>query len=346
MKQIVLDIIKFYENNKRDMPWRATNNPYKIWLSEIILQQTQVKQGTAYYEKFISHYPTIIDLANANEEEVMKHWQGLGYYSRARNLHKTAKIVTEKYNGIFPDNYNEIIALPGIGDYTAAAICSFAYNQSYPVLDGNVFRFLSRFYGIYSPINEQKNRKEFMAILSELITYAKPKIFNNAIMEMGAIVCKPDNPFCNICVVSQQCFAFKQNEIKQLPVKIKTIKIKTRFLNFIVIEYQDYFYITKRISKDIWQNLYTLPLIETKAKPTVNEIKEKLSEIISNKITDLTYHHYIKHLLTHQVLESYFYQLKMSEKPDFKLDNFIKVNRNTYKNFAIPKLIDKYLLLL
>ncbi len=346
MKQIVLDIVKFYEKSKRDMPWRNTNNPYYIWLSEIILQQTQVKQGTAYYEKFIAHFPTIIDLANANEENVLKLWQGLGYYSRARNLHKTARIVAEEYNGIFPKEYTEIIALPGIGEYTAAAISSFAYNKPYPVLDGNVFRFLSRFYGIYLPINEQKSRKEFMTILNEFIAFAKPKTFNNAIMEMGAIICKPDNPQCNICVVNSQCYALKQNAIKQLPVKNKTLKIKTRFLNFIFIEYQGYFYLTKRQTKDIWQNLHTLPMIETITKPELNEINKKLSELINNKIIDLTYHKHIKHLLTHQILEAQFYTLKLSEKPNFKTDNYTKVDMETYKNFSIPKLIDKYLLLL
>jgi A/G-specific adenine glycosylase len=346
MFEIVSEIVKFYKKNKRDMPWRHTTDAYKIWLSEIILQQTQVIQGLAYYNRFIENFPTVIDLAEAKEEEVLKLWQGLGYYSRARNLHKAAQIIKSNYHGEFPNTYQSIIDLPGIGEYTAAAICSFAYNLPYPALDGNVYRFISRLYAIEFPINEQKNRKVFIDILNTLISNADPRLFNNAMMEIGATICKPQNPNCGVCPVSINCIAFKNNTVSKFPIKTGNVKVRIRHLNFLHINYNSMFYLSKRIEKDIWQNLFTLPLIESESIISREEIIDRLPTIIKNKKYSLNLKLETKHLLTHQILYAKFWVLKLDQSPDFKGDNFIQVDINSYKNFAIPKLIDKYLLLL
>lgn len=346
MNQIVLEILEYYKNNKREMPWRQTTDAYKIWLSEVVLQQTQVIQGTSYYYKFIENFPTVAHLANANEELVLKLWQGLGYYSRARNLHKAAKIIVSDYKGIFPKDYKLILKLPGIGEYTAAAICSFAFNQAYPTLDGNVFRLISRLYAVELPINEQKNRSFFMEILNNLILNTNPRLFNNAFMELGATVCKPQNPNCNICPVSIQCMALKEGKIKIIPIKTNKIKVRNRYLNFLHITYGNKFYITKRIQKDIWQNLYTLPLIESTQGIDIKSLILMLPEVIKYKKNTIDLKSEIKHLLTHQVIFAKFWEIKLEQLPDFESNNLIEVDINSYKNFAIPKLIDKYLLLL
>ncbi len=347
MYQIVLGILNWYKNNFRDLPWRNTQDPYKIWLSEIILQQTQVQQGWAYYEKFIEFYPTVSDLAAANEENILKLWQGLGYYSRARNLHKTAKVIESDYNGFFPQEYPELLKLPGIGEYTAAAIASFAYNKRYPVLDGNVFRFLSRLYNIDLPIDEAKNRKVFLNILDEMIGDHSPSAFNNAMMEMGAMICKPANPLCAECPVAQSCQALKLGKINLLPVKGKKLKVKTRYFNFIHFDYQDGFYIEQRTQKDIWHNLFQLPLIETAGQTDSSGIQTLLEGIMRpGKEFSIVHKMHAKHLLTHQVLQTDFWYIKLREKPVFMNKDMRFVTLNNHKIYAIPKLIDNYLLLL
>lgn len=357
--QNVLEIVTWYKNNLRDLPWRSTKDPYKIWLSEIILQQTQVNQGLKYYYAFIEQYPDIQSLANADEQEVLKLWQGLGYYSRARNLLKTAVLVTDKYQGVFPNTMEEILKLPGIGQYTASAILSFAYNLPYPALDGNVFRVLSRLYNIHLPINDQKNRSAFLDILNEMIQGVDPAQFNNAMMELGAMVCKSDNPKCGICPVSAYCQSKALGNTSQLPVKTAKAAKKKRYFNFFYIKYNDGFYLIKRNESDIWQNLYQLPLIETAYDIDINdefsELKDVLTklkevnqllwkEILDSGACNLGYLNSKKHLLTHQEINAKFFEVNCTEQPTFKLENCIWVNADSRQNYPLPILIEKFLL--
>lgn len=254
----------WYSNNKRDFPWRQTKDPFRIWLSEIILQQTQVKQGLPYYEAFVSTYSTVFELANANESDVLKLWQGLGYYSRARNLHATAKYIANECDGIFPNNYKDLLKLKGIGDYTASAISSICFNEVSAVVDGNVYRVLSRYFGIETPINSAKGIKEFKQLAQELIDKNKPAEFNQAIMEFGAIQCKPSNPDCSVCPFNSSCVALQKNMIGLLPIKLKANKVKKRYFNFLVfVSTNRKTILEKREGKGIWQNLYQFPLIES-----------------------------------------------------------------------------------
>lgn len=257
-------LIDWYLINKRDLPWRQHKDPYAIWLSEIILQQTRVAQGWAYYEKFLSQFPTIFDLATATEQEVIKCWQGLGYYSRARNLHKAARIVVNDLQDVFPNTYSNLIKLPGVGDYTASAIASICFGEKTPVVDGNVYRFLARYFGIHTPINTSAGAKEFKQLSFELIDPNDPATFNQAVMEFGALQCKPQNPDCRVCPFQSSCVAFEQNIVTMLPVKINKTKIKKRFFNYLVfLGDQSDTLLMQRKGKGIWENLYEFPLLES-----------------------------------------------------------------------------------
>ncbi|MBL4723936.1 MAG: A/G-specific adenine glycosylase, partial [Lutibacter sp.] len=267
-------LILWYLSNKRDLPWRSTRNPYHIWLSEIILQQTRVDQGMAYYLKFIKVFPTVNDLAAASEEQVLKLWQGLGYYSRARNLHFSAKYVVEQLSGVFPSTYDEILKLKGVGDYTASAIASFCFNEVAAVVDGNVYRVLSRYFGISTPINSTKGIKEFKLLAQELIDVKDPGTHNQAIMEFGARMCKPQNPDCISCPLNESCVAVSEKSIKNLPVKVKKIKIKQRFFNYLVIQTKDKKTKIGKRENGIWKNLYEFPLIETSKEINENDLIE------------------------------------------------------------------------
>jgi A/G-specific adenine glycosylase len=254
----------WYLQNKRDLPWRNTVDPYQIWLSEIMLQQTRVAQGTPYFLSFTKHFPTVYDLANATEEQVLKLWQGLGYYSRARNLHETAQYVASELSGVFPSNYNDLLKLKGVGEYTAAAIASFSYNEVVPVVDGNVFRVLSRYFNLESDITQASAKKEFTALAFELISKDNPALFNQAIMEFGALQCVPKSPNCCVCVFNESCAALQKKKVDQLPVKSKKLKIRNRYFNYLVVEDENQnTLIQKRTAKGIWHNLYEFPLIET-----------------------------------------------------------------------------------
>lgn len=245
------------------MPWRNTTNPYHIWLSEIILQQTRVAQGLPYYERFVATFPRVQDLAAASQEEVLKLWQGLGYYSRGRNLHETAQYITQELGGTFPSTYKDLLRLKGVGDYTASAIASISFNEATAVVDGNVYRVLSRVYGIETPINSTSGQKEFKQLAQELIDPEQPATFNQAIMEFGAIQCKPQNPYCLHCIFQQRCVAFRTNKIAELPVKLKKTKVKKRFLNYLVFISSDQKTLMhQRTGKGIWQGLYEFPFIE------------------------------------------------------------------------------------
>jgi A/G-specific adenine glycosylase len=341
----VSDILLWYEKNFRELPWRVTNDPYKIWLSEIILQQTQVKQGLEYYNKFVLKYPEVTDLARASEEEVLKMWQGLGYYTRARNLHKTARIISDQYQGFFPDSYEVLSKLPGIGDYTASAILSFAFNKAFPALDGNVFRLLSRIYDIDLPINEQKSRPFFKNILDLLIQSADPAGFNNAMMEMGAIICRPDNPACHICPVAVECLARKNGTIKLRPVKSQKVKTRVRHFNYLYIKDGDYFYLVKREGKDIWMNLYQLPLIESATPMDEKGMKNEISLALEPSIPyALGKPQLARHLLTHQTIQAAFWELRFDGRPDFLDGQYKKVNLKNYTKYPIPVLVENFLL--
>ncbi len=342
MHPISAQLASWYKLNKRDLPWRNTKNPYFIWLSEIILQQTQVVQGMNYYLKFIETFPTVVDLANATEDVVLKNWQGLGYYSRARNLHITAKLIRDTYKGVFPNTYESIRELKGVGDYTSAAISSIAFNLPHAVVDGNVYRVLSRLFNIDTPINSGQAKKEFQQLADELLDKKNPAQHNNAMMEFGALYCKPQNPKCEACVLQTYCLAFKNNNVLQLPVKAKKGKIKNRYFNYIIFNYKNHIYLFKRAEKDIWQNLFEFYLVESDTLLLPNDLfkqqhlKELKKEITITKRTELK-----KHILSHQHIYSVFYEVEL--KKPLKINGVIKINKTELENYALPQLINKYL---
>ena len=273
MDHFTTQIHYWYHQNKRALPWRQTSDPYKIWISEIILQQTKVDQGVKYYYRFLERFPTIKKLAEANEDEVLKIWQGLGYYSRARNLHFTARYINNELNGKFPADFESILQLKGIGPYTAAAIASFAYNLPCPALDGNVYRVLSRYFGIGTPIDSAKGKKEFYRLATELIPASNPGLHNQAMMEFGALQCTP-KPDCSRCPVAETCFVFRNNMVSHLPVIEKKTKQRNRYFDYYLIEKGEFIYLEKRMGNDIWRNLYQFPLVETPDELTEQELIE------------------------------------------------------------------------
>lgn len=339
-------LIKWYEAHKRDLPWRNTNDPYKIWLSEIILQQTRVEQGLPYYLHFINTYADVQCLANASENQVMRSWQGLGYYSRARNLHFAAKQIVGDYNSKFPNTYNEIIKLKGIGEYTAAAIASFAFKEAKPVLDGNVYRFCARYFGLQHPIDDTKSKKIFYEVLNEIIDHQSPDIFNQAIMEFGALQCKPSNPNCTNCIFSNSCYAYKENKVAELPIKIKKLKRRSRYFNYLIIETQNELKpIQQRTAKDIWQHLYEFPVIETEqslAEPEFLKYTET-QKLLSTKAVLLEKSAEIKHVLSHQDIFARFWKIS---DPAFLSQNegkYLFIKDEELRDFALPRLIELYL---
>src|SRR6188768_2784283 len=279
--------------NTRNMPWKGEKDPYKIWLSEIILQQTRVEQGRKYYEKFITVFPDINKLAATKDEKVYKLWEGLGYYSRCKNLIETARFISKKLKGKFPDAFEDILSLKGVGNYTASAIASFAYDLPYAVVDGNVFRVLSRLFGIKKPIDSTEGKKLFSQLAFELLDKKRPGIYNQALMDFGAVICKPQNPLCDNCVLRNHCSAFKNDLVNELPVKEKKIKISTRWFNYLVIEFRGKVYIHKRISNDIWKNLHEFVLIETNTDVSTKRLlaraeKEKILKKDSYKVASVS----------------------------------------------------------
>ena len=310
-------LTQWYLKNKRDLPWRNTQNPYFIWLSEIMLQQTRVAQGMPYFYSFTNAFPTVFDLANASEEQVLKLWQGLGYYSRARNLHKTAQHVAFELDGKFPDNYTALLKLKGVGSYTAAAIASFSYGESVPVVDGNVFRVLSRYFDIETDILSNNAKKEFTDLAYELIPKNNPALFNQAIMEFGALQCVPKNPNCAVCPLNNSCLALQKNKIDLLPVKSKKVKVKKRYFNYVTFldEHQNTI-IQKRTDKGIWHNLYEFPLIETEQEVDLEYLVEQLQrqDFAGNNILSVeqTRTESQIHKLTHQHLYIRFWKVQVA----------------------------------
>lgn len=339
-------IIEWYKLNKRDLPWRNINDPYKIWISEIILQQTRVNQGMNYYLRFIERFPTVSSLANASEDDVLKYWQGLGYYSRARNIHKAAKQINSTFSGKFPLLYKDVISLAGIGEYTAAAICSFAYNLPYSVVDGNVYRVLSRVFNIDTPIDTSKGKKEFSTLAQSLLNTDKPGIHNQAIMEFGALQCTPTSPDCFACPLSNNCIASYKQLINQLPVKTNKTKVSNRYFNYLFIELEGATFLQKRVKKDIWQNLYEFPLIESTNLLSTNELLintefHALFEGIK-KIEVIKKTNPMKHVLSHRVIYAQFISIRISE-PNEKLKDYIRVPLDKIDDFVVSRLMELFI---
>ena len=327
-------LINWYNHNKRDLPWRKTKDPYKIWVSEIILQQTRIEFGIKYYNKFLKRYPDVKKLANSKEIDLMKIWEGLGYYSRAINMLKTAKIVLNSFNGVFPLRYEELIQLPGIGDYTASAISSICNDELQVVVDGNVLRFLSRIHKIDLPIESIKTKKYFKKLGFKLIQDVKPGDFNQALMDYGSTICKPKKFDCNNCLFSSDCKAFNSNSVENYPVKKKKIKVKDRFLNYVVVVTNDNkTQIKKRDSSGIWKNLYEFPLIETKIETSAKQISKELDL----NLKDLLSVKKINHRLSHQLLHITFFVYKV----DYKLDDLVDIN--ALASYPFPKPINKFI---
>ncbi len=345
--------LKFFSNallewnqteNKRQMPWKGESDPYKIWISEIILQQTRVQQGMEYYNRFIATFPDIQTLATASEKEVYKLWEGLGYYSRCKNLIATAKFIHEELNGKFPDKYEGMLALKGIGTYTASAIASFAFNLPYAVLDGNVFRVLSRFFGEEIPINTTEGKKFYGALSQSLLNKKSPGKYNQALMDFGAVICKPAAPLCLQCSLQNKCVAFLEKKVADLPVNTKTVRQKERFFNYLIVEYNDKVYVRKRTGKDIWQNLYEFILIETKEwldESTLPVNKEILQILNQSDFTISFISPKKSQKLTHQLIIGQFIHIKI-KKPLRNIEYF-PVSSKQFKALPFPKFIASYL---
>lgn len=345
------ELINWYSVNKRDLPWRKTRSPYHIWLSEIILQQTRVDQGLAYYLKFAGQYPTIQALAAAPEQDVLKLWQGLGYYSRARNLLTAARQVVNEFDGQFPQSFETIKKLKGVGDYTAAAIASMAFREPKAVVDGNVYRVLSRLFAIDTPINTTAGKKIFAELANKLMPKTDSGIYNQAIMEFGALYCKPGRPDCEKCVVSQYCLAFANRQVDFLPVKLKTLKIKQRFFHYLVFLFRldgvCYTLLRKRVGNDIWKGLYDFPLLETDTEGNATEVISTIAENFKLDPSSFTIESVspeYRHQLTHRQIIARFYQIHLRGNESILNDNSLSLTpQAALHQFPLPRLIDKYL---
>jgi len=327
------------------MPWKGEKDPYKIWLSEIILQQTRVEQGLGYYKRFIRSFPNIQRLANSSDETVFKHWEGLGYYSRCRNLLITARFIASERKGKFPESYEEIRALKGVGPYTAAAISSFAYNLPHAVVDGNVFRVMARVFGESIPTDTTMGKKIFTALAEELLDKKQPGIYNQAIMDFGATICKPVSPLCAQCPFQQICFAYRYKIIAELPVKEKRIRMRDRWFYYFILEYRDQYVIRQRTSRDIWQQLYEFPLIESDSELSTADIMKKGSAKkiftrIDKEKTEVS--DVLRQQLSHQLIRGRFITLRLKTKPTLK-DGNILVSKKKLNAFAFPKFITSFL---
>lgn len=335
-------LINWYHENKRELPWRETTDPYTIWISEIILQQTRVDQGYNYFLRFIERFPNIQALAEAHEDEVMKYWQGLGYYSRARNLHAAAKSI----NDTFPDTYEGVLALKGVGEYTAAAICSISYGMPYPVVDGNVYRVISRFMGIETPIDSGQGKKEINEWANRLIDRKQPALYNQAIMDFGALMCTPKSPACVECPLADRCVALANGLVTKLPVKKNKTKVTNRYFNYIYVHAGEYTYIHKRTGNDIWKNLFEFPLIETSQPLTEEEfialpefrnlIAEGESPVIKLSLRQ------VKHVLSHRVIYADFYEVTLPEITH-SFSAYKRIKKDELDQYAISRLVQIFL---
>jgi len=333
-------------DNKRLMPWKGEKDPYKIWLSEIILQQTKVEQGLKYYNQFIKEFPTVTHLAKAPRQKIYKLWEGLGYYTRCKNLIETATVISNHYHGKFPSSYDEIKSLKGVGSYTAAAIASFAYNLPYGVVDGNVIRILSRYFGITSPANTSQGKKIYAELAQSLLPKENAAIYNQAIMDFGAVICKPRNPLCNQCVQKKECQAFQNDWVNILPVKEKKIIKKQRWFYYFIIENKNAVYIKQRKEKDIWQNLFEFFLLEKEHPIDKNELlnAKEIQQFLKNTkktITEISPN--FKQQLTHQTIHAQFFLLKVKTASSLLKKNYLLVPKKQLNKYAFPKIIASYL---
>lgn len=343
MNEFYILIEEWYRKNGRVLPWRDTRDPYKIWISEIILQQTRVNQGYNYYCRFIRRFPDVCSLAEAEEDEVMRYWQGLGYYSRARNLHAAAKMIVDR--GFFPTDYKDILALKGVGDYTAAAIASFAFNQPCAVVDGNVYRVLSRWMGIDKPIDSTTGKKLFASLANELLDKQNPALYNQAIMDFGALQCTPAAPECSICPLVDSCMAYQQHKVTELPVKQHKTKTRNRFFTYFFIHSGDAVFIKKRDEDDIWKNLYELPLIESESDLSEEDLlaSEKFISLFEGQKMDWLRlcSKKTKHVLSHQVIWTDFYEVNLVNQT-CQLDGYIRVRVEDLYKFPVSRLISRF----
>ena len=338
---------EWFAQSHRPLPWKGESDPYLIWLSEVILQQTRVEQGLPYFERFRERYPTVRDLAKAPQDEVMKLWEGLGYYSRARNLHAAARYIAEELEGRFPDTFEGILRLKGVGPYTAAAIASFAYGLPHAVLDGNVFRVLSRFFGIETPVDTSAGKKEFAELAQQLLDHQDPGNYNQAIMDFGATQCTPKVPSCPACPLRMACTAYQKKKVANLPIKSKKIEKRQRFFHYLVISHKGKSLVRKRTGNDIWQNLYEFPLLELPhlsrdegeiRKSAVWKMLFSGQEAEVHRIS-LPYHQQ----LTHQKIIAFFWEVGLPPGAALHSGNFLAIDQKNLSKFAFPKIISRYL---
>lgn len=333
-------ILFWFDKNKRNLPWRSQFDPYKIWISEIILQQTRVTQGTAYYERFCERFPNLKSLAEASEEDVLRIWQGLGYYSRARNLHFTARYIQNELKGQFPSTYQQLLQLKGIGSYTAAAIASIAFHEAVPAIDGNVFRVFARYFNVELDIAIPKTKNYFFDLGKEIIDVKRPGDFNQAVMELGATICLPTQPKCDICPLNESCEALALNKVSSLPVKSKKVKVKDRFLHFLEISDGENFLLKKRTENDVWKNLYNFPLIELKNEQLINQKWEEFQFLEEPTLIWKE-----KHILSHQNLYIEFWRISVDptklKELAFKFDSEI-FGLEEFERLPLPKPMEKY----
>lgn len=332
------------KENTRKMPWKGEKDPYRIWLSEIILQQTRVSQGLAYYEAFVKKYPNIHLLASANDATVFKLWEGLGYYNRCKNLLHTARTIVNEHEGVFPNQYNDLLALKGIGSYTAAAIASFAYDLPYAVVDGNVFRVLSRYFGITEPIDSSQGKELYAQLANRLLDITAPGSYNQAIMDFGAMVCKPFSPHCSSCPLQKKCTAFREGLVSRLPFKEKSIQRKLRWFYYFVFETDGKIMVRKRTGKDIWQNLYEPYLLESDKSVFWDEksVKDWLKEVAGIKKAEMTYvSEVITQQLTHQQIKGQFIRIKLPATPGF-LARYEQLPAKNLRKRAFPRFVTQH----
>jgi A/G-specific adenine glycosylase len=336
-------LLHWYADSDRPLPWKGEKDPYRIWLSEIILQQTRVEQGMPYYFRFLEAFPTIVDLANAPDDQVMKLWEGLGYYSRARNLLATARRVANDRKGVFPSEYAEILALPGIGPYTAAAIGSFAFGLPRAVVDGNVYRVLARFFGIATPQDSTEGKKQFQQLAESLLDQNQPGLYNQAIMDFGATFCVPRSPNCGDCPLRERCVAYAQEQVQELPVKTKKIQKKDRYFHYFLLYHQDQVFIRKRTERDIWQDLYEFPMIESPALPIDLALPAVQDWLQGTKVLQRQTSPLFKQILTHQQIIAQFWKLELAVPIPNPTADWQLIEHQSLKQYAFPMVIDLYL---
>ncbi|MBW6491096.1 MAG: A/G-specific adenine glycosylase [Lentimicrobium sp.] len=339
-------ITDWYQVSKRDLPWRNTRNPYYIWISEIILQQTRVSQGLDYYYRFTETFPEVETLAKATENQVLAVWKGLGYYSRARNMHHTARMVVEKYNGIFPSSYNELIKLKGIGEYTAAAISSICAGEPIPVVDGNVVRIFSRIFGFNAPVGSTRIFKDVKQKSTEFISDQDPGTYNQAVMEFGALFCKPQTPECSICIFKKDCFAFNHNKVDSLPVSKPEIKKRSRWFNYLVIQTPDGLLMKKRDAGDIWTGLWEFPLFEAGKLMDDKEIIRMASneKLLTPDANITIFKKDYRHILTHQIIHARFFIVDVETRTIKTASPELKIfSREQYQKTGVSRLMEKFI---